>query len=221
MAIAVVQSAWTTGGGNNAVGTLGLGATAGNLLVAFAAQSASVSAPTCATGFTVNATSALFNASAASVWVAYTIAAGGETTATWTPAAGGTINGVTIWELSGAANPIALDFTPPVHTDNITAAVSGNLAVTTTVPGSIVLIGLGRNSSFGTVGSWTGTNVATNAGSGTARCFGGSFITTVTVSSTFTANWATSGIAGMLGIALQPLTIVAGAPAPTHLPFMR
>ena len=189
------------------MGTLGLGATAGNLLVAFAAQSASVATPTCATGFTVNTTKALFNASAASVWVAYKIATGGETTATFTPGAGGTINGVTIWELSGAANPIALDFTPPVHTDNITAAVSGNLAVTTTVPGSIVLIGVGRNSSFGTVGAWTGTNVATNAASGTARCFGGSFLTTSTISSTFTANWATSGIAGMLGIAFQPAVV--------------
>lgn len=212
MTIAVVQSGQTAGGTNNSAITFGATATAGNILATFFSQSLTTT-PSCATGFTVNTTKAVYNASADSCWVSYKISDGTETTATWTAGAGGTGHGVCYWELSGAANPVALDFTPPVSTDNINGTTAG-LSITTTVAGSIVLIGLGGNQSSGTINAWTGTNVATNIGTAAARCFGGSFITTTPVSSTFTANWSTSQVRGMLGIALQPPTVSAFTPVP-------
>jgi hypothetical protein len=211
MAISIVQSGQTAGAANNSAITFGGAATAGNLLATFFSQSLTTT-PSCS-GFTVNTTKSVYNASADSCWVAYKIAAGGETTATWTAGAGGTGHGVCFWEIAGAANPFALDFTPPVSTDNINSTTAG-LTVTTTVPGSIILIGLGGNVSSGVISAWSGTNVATNIGTAAARCFGGSFITTTPVSSTFTANWSTSRVSGMLGIAFQPPVASTFTPVP-------
>lgn len=208
MAITVVQSGQTAGGGNNSSATI-TAAGAGNTLVSFFSQTG-LNAPTCS-GFTVNGTSAVYNGSGDSCWVAYAIAAGGETSIAWTAGSGGTGHGVAYWELAGAASSVTLDGSP-VHTDNVSAATMG-LSVTTSVAGSIVLLGCGGNSSSGVISAWTGTNVATNIGTAAARCFGGSFITTITVSSTFTANWTISRVTGMLGIALQP-------PAAAALPIM-
>lgn len=199
MAITVVRSAQTAGGAN-ATSQAITSPAAGNTLVSFFSQSAATT-PTC-TGFTVNTTKAVYNASADSCWGAYKIADGTETSVAWTIGTGGTAHGVCYWEIAGAAAAITLDGSP-AHTDNISAN-TGGLAVTTTVAGSVILIGVGGNAATGTIGNWTGTNVATNISTVSSRCFGGSFITTSTVSSTFTANWNTSQVRGMLAIALQP-----------------
>jgi hypothetical protein len=205
MAIVQVQAAQSAGSSN--ASTIALSAcTAGNLIVSFFSQS-NTNTPSAAAGgtaLTVHTTKAIFNASAASVWVAYGIAAGGETAVTWTPGTSATGHGVAAWEFSGAANPVALDFATAVHTDNISAATGTTPTVTTTTAGSVVCIGVGGSTSSGTISAWTGTNVATNIGTVAARCFGGRFITTSTISSTFTATWATSGVKGMLAIAFKP-----------------
>ncbi len=204
MAITVVQSGQSAGGANSNSSTIS-GATAGNTVVAFCSQSGSTSAPTVTLGgvaMTVNGTSGVYNSSADSMWVAYKIATGGETSIAWTPGSGGTVRGNNYYELAGAASSVTLDGTAQ-HTDNLNAA-TGGVAVTTATAGSIVLIGVGQNASSGTISAWTGTNVATNISTSASRCFGGSFITTSTVSSTFTANWATSHVAAMLAIALKP-----------------
>lgn len=199
MAITVVRSAQSAGGANASSLSI-TSPTSGNTLVSFMSQSLATT-PT-ATGYTINTTKALHNTSADSTWVGYKIADGTETTVAWTAGAGGTAHGVCYWEIAGAASSITLDGSP-VHTDNISAA-TGSLAVTTSVAGSIILIGVGHNASSGTITAWTGTNVATNISTAASRCHGGSFITTSTVSSTFTANWTTSNVASMLAIALQP-----------------
>lgn len=212
-AVAIVQSAQTAGGANSAVGMLGVGATAGNTIVSFFSQSLATT-PTCASGFTVNATKGIYNASADSIWVAYKIATGGETTATWSPGAGGTAHGVCIWELSGLASSNTLDGSP-AHTDNLGIVATGTLTTTTTVPGSIVLIGVGANAGSGTISNWSSPiagTIATNIGTTTARCFGGSYISSTPITGAdFQANWATSHVCAMLGIAFQP-------PAATGVP---
>lgn len=205
MAITVVRSAQSAGAAN--ANSLSITSpTAGNTLVTFMSQSAATT-PTCS-GMTVNTSKAVHNASADSTWVAYKIADGSETNVAWTAGSGGTAHGVCYWEVAGAAATVTLDGSP-ANTDNLNAA-TGGVAYTTSVAGSIILIGVGHNASSGTISAWTGTNVATNIGTAAARCFGGSFITTVTVSSTFTANWATSHVASMLAIALQPPAAAGG-----------
>lgn len=213
MAFSVLQAVQSAGSANNASSPVITAATAGNILVSMMSQSVTA-APT-VSGYTVNATQAVFNTSAASVNVGYKIAAGGETGITWTPGTSGTVHGVTLWEIAGAPASIILDATP-VHTDNLSAA-TGGLAVTTSTANSIILLGVGGSTSSGTISPWTGTNVATNISTAAARCFGGSFITTTTVSSTFTANWATSGVKGMLAIIIRP---AAAATTATGYPLM-
>lgn len=212
MAITVVQSGQTAGAANNTSLTI-TAASAGDTLASFFSQTG-LNAPTCS-GFLVNATSAVYNGSLSSLWVATKIAAGGETSIAWTAGSGGTGHGVAGWELAGAASAVTLDGSP-VHTDNIGPAITGGLAVTTTVNGSIILLGVGGDTSSGAITAWTGTNVATNINTAAARCFGGSFITTTTVSSTFTANWTTSHAVGMLAITLQP----PSAATPIVRPFV-
>lgn len=210
MAAAVVNSAQSAGAAN--ANTIALpSATAGNTLVSFYSESGSITQPTCS-GFVVNATDSGYNTTD-SVWVATKIAAGGETGPTWTPGLGGTGRGVCAWEVSGIASTVTLDGSPAT-TPNL-SATTGSITVTTSVAGSIILIGVGGNASTGTISAWTGTNVATNIGTATARCMGGSFITTATVSSSFTANWSTSRVCAMLAIALQPPTVAATASGST------
>lgn len=199
MAFTVVRSAQSSGASANA--TLAITSpTAGNILVTFFSQT-NTTAPTAA-GYTVNTTKGVYNASAAGLYVGYKIATGSETAVTWTPGAGATGEGVCYWEIAGGPASITLDGSP-VHTDN-TIAATISLSVTTAVAGSIILFGVGASSSSGTISAWTGTNVATNISTAAARCFGGSFITGGTVSSAFTANWATSRTTAMLAIAIQP-----------------
>lgn len=200
MAIAVVQSAQSAGAANSSTGTLGVTATSGNLLVSCFSQSSTLTPSIAAGGWTISATKAIYNGSADSVWVAYKISAGTEGSVVWT--GGSTGHGCCIWEVSGAANPFALDGSPS-STDNLSAS-TGSITMTTSVAGSIILMGVGGNVSSGAISAWTGTNVATNISAAASRCHGGSFITTTTVSSAFTANWATSRAAGIIGIMFQP-----------------
>lgn len=201
MPFTVVHAAQSAGSSANSSVAVVATPTAGNILVTMFSQ-VGVNTPT-ASGYTVNATKAVYNTSAASVWVGYKIATGSETTAAWTVGSGGTAEGVCYWEIAGGPATITLDGVA-VHTDNIASSGTGSLSVTTTVAGSIVLIGEGASVSSGTISAWTGTNVATNIGTIAARCFGGSFITTSTISTSFTANWSTSRVSGMIAISIQP-----------------
>lgn len=200
MAYTVVQKAQTPGSANNTALTI-TAATAGNILVSFFSQTG-LNTPSCS-GFTVDATKSTYLTNLSTLWVAYKIAAGGETSISWTAGSGGTGHGVVGFELAGGPASVTLDGSP-VHTDNVAATTTTGIAVATSTPGSIILIGVGGDASSGVIGSWTGTNVATNVGTAAARPFGGSFITTSTVSSIFTANWATARATGMLALAFAP-----------------
>ncbi len=144
MAITVVQSSQSAGGGNASSTTLSA-ATAGNTIVSCFSQT-STTTPTL-TGYTINATKGVYNSSGDSVWIAYKIAAGGETSVSWT--GGSTGHGCCAWEIAGAATSITLDGSV-VTTDNLSAATGGR-AVTTGTAGSIILIGVGANASTGTI----------------------------------------------------------------------
>lgn len=210
-AMTVVRSAQSAGGSANATVAMPASPAAGNLLVTGFSQNLSLTQPTAA-GYTVNPTSGLYTAGTSSVWVAYKIATGAETAATWV-AGGGTGEGVCYWEIAGAAASIILDGSP-VHTDNTTAATITSPTVTTLVAGSIVFLIVGASSTSGVISAWTGTNVATNISTAVARCFGGSFITTVPISSAFTANYATSRSTALLAIAIQPPVVAGRVRAP-------
>lgn len=211
MAITVVHVAQT---GTSAHGTLAVtSATAGNLLVVFIDQITTTSAPTGSdnisgtTGWTTNSTSALFSGSASSLFVAYKKAVGGETSLNPTVGSGGTLEGLSYFELSG------IDTTPTietiVHADNKVAVTTAtSAAVTTSNPGDIVLICAGGNAvDSGTVNAWTGTGPATNVSTASTRCIGGYYIPGTTLSgATFTANWTSAKNTGVLALALQPVS---------------
>lgn len=213
MAWAKVQGAQSAGSSNNTSVAISA-VTAGNTLVSFFSQTG-LNTPTCS-GFTVETTNAVYNGSLSSVWVATKIAAGGETSVSWTAGSGGTGHGVAAFELSGGPATVTKDGSV-VKVDNIAAATTSSITVTTSVANSIILIASGHDASSGVISAWTGTNVATNIGTAAARCFAGHFVTTSTVSSAFTANWATSNVSGMLAIALQ---ISAGGGAATQQQLM-
>lgn len=204
MTIAIANSGQT---GTAASATLSITTpTAGNILVCFIDQlNGGPSNTPALTGWTVNATPALYASSADTVWAAYKIASGSETSIAPTAGSGGSITGICYWEISGAKNPIALDGSP-VANSNLGAFPDGAINYTTSVAGSIVLLGVGSAASTGGQTAWTSTGgtVATNISTAASRCFGGSYITTTTVtSSQFQANWTNSHNFGLLGIALE------------------
>lgn len=204
--ISVVASAQSGGGGNASTVVLPA-ASAGDVLASVMSQTG-LNAPTCA-GYVVNAIHAVYNGSLSSVWLATKTAAGGEVGPVWTAGSGGTAHGVAAWELAGASTNFD---GAPVHTDNIASGTTASVTVATLVPGSIVLLGVGSDTGATAIGAWTGANVATNIATTSARCFGGSFITTVIVNSTFTANWTTAHVSGMIGFALQPAAVSSSVP---------
>ena len=131
MAIAVVNSAQTGTGATSSLSLSGITPTAGNVLCCMFSQ-AGTTTPTL-TGWTVSSTNGLFAASADSAWVAYKIASGSETSIAPT---GGTIEGICYWELSGATT--TLDGSVSVS-NNISGA-TGSISISTSTPGSMVLI---------------------------------------------------------------------------------
>lgn len=202
MAITVINPA-LTGGSGTATLTI-TSATALNGMACFINQSGSLTAPTI-TGWTVYPTvHAQFNTSGSSIWYAYKIAAGGETSIAPTAGSGGTIVGICYWEINGMDASLTLDGTP-VHVDNTASAATNSVAVSTSTAGSIVLIGVGVTANNTSCNTWTGSDVATNVSSGATRMQGGSYVTTGTLSSqTFTANWGTARVSGVLAVAIQP-----------------
>ena len=206
MAISIVHSAQTS---STAATTLTItSATANNLLVCFIGQSAATSSqPPTLTGWTVNSTGAAGgNPSNNSVFMAYKVATGGETSIAPTAGGTGAVNGICYWELNGATSTFDTGLSTPsvVNTPASVATLASN-AISTNQAGSIILFGLGGilNANGGQK-AWTGTNVANYISTGSTFCFGGSFITTTTLSSqTFTANWTSNGREGMLAVAFQ------------------
>lgn len=205
MAIAIVNKKQTAGAAAHP--TLPItAATASNLLVMFIAQTGSVAAPTSA-GFTVDAAEghhAIGNTSSGSLWLATKVAAGGENELVVTPAAGGAIQGISYFELSGASTTIDAI----VKVDNpgsVKTLASG--ALTTTDAGDVILAAVGLTIAFpsGTISAWTGTGPMTNVEATTTRCIGGSYIPGTTLTGvTFTANWETARQAAMLVVAIKP-----------------
>lgn len=204
MTIAIANSGQT---GPAAAATLSITTpTAGNILVCFIDQvgGGPSNTPTL-TGWTINATPALYASSADTVWAAYKIASGSETSIAPTAGSSGTIDGICYWEISGAKNPIALDGSP-VANSNLGAFTTGAINYTTSVAGSIVLMGVGSAASSGGQNAWLSSTstIATNIGTAASRCFGGSYITTTTITTAqFEASWLNSHNFGMLGIALE------------------
>ena len=200
MAITIVNSKQS--GGSSLTIT---SATAGNLLVAFISQTSSVLTVSIS-GWTVNATNCTFGvANIDSGWVATKTAAGGETSVTPTPGAGGSIVGIACYELNGATATFDGGSTFPVATSQVSSVSTlASTAFSTTNTGSIILCAVLLGNTSGTVSAWTST-VLTNITTTTTEAIGGSLIPgTSETSITPTAYWQTSRAAGMLAIALTP-----------------
>src|SRR2546426_10942626 len=111
------------------------------------------------TGWTVNATKAVWSTSTNSLWVATKEAVGGEKELSFTPGTGATGQGITYFELSGASATVDTI----VATDNIAAAKTAtSSAVTTTDANDVVLACLASNGGSGTITAWTGTGPLEN-----------------------------------------------------------
>jgi hypothetical protein len=207
VAVAIVNKKQT---GSAAAASLAITkAASGNVLVAFISQSASTAEPTLA-GWTFNATKAIFNTSASSLWLATKMANGTETEIAVTPAAGGTIQGITYWELSGCSETVDVI----AHADNTAnGKASTSPGVTTTDAGDVVLAAVGTTAGIGTISAWTGTGPMTNVETVSTRCMGGSYLPGSTLAAvTFTANWEISKVSGMLVVAFKPAS--AGVTVP-------
>src|ERR1022692_4246046 len=154
MALSLRTGLQATGTGNASI-TFSLTANSGNLLVVFINQLTSLLAPTLS-GYTVNATDAGFGASLVdSLYVAYKISNGTETSATPTAGSGGTINAVSYAEITGGPSTTVDTIVASAITGTQTSITSP--AYTTTNAGSIVVAGFGTQAATSTVNAWSGT----------------------------------------------------------------
>jgi hypothetical protein len=215
MAISVVNSKQT--GASTSTLTI-TSATASNLLVALVAQTGSASTITGSdnisgsTGWTVNATPAVWSSSANSLWLAYKTAAGSETSLNPTAGSGGTIVGISYLELHGAAIPGSLDGTPVATSNSTNTATQTSGAVTTTNAGDIIFGAMAMSPSDGGSNAWTGTGPMTLVSANATLTDGGYYIPGSTLSSaTFTANWTTARAHGMLVAAIKPASSAVNA----------
>jgi hypothetical protein len=184
-------------------------ASKGSVILAFLSQNAGSPAPkpkdniSGETGWTVNPTSALYNASARSVWLASKTAVGGETEIAFTPG-GGVGQGISYCELSGLGEGWTVDAIV-AKSNNASATSSTTGALTTTDPGDVVLIGVALLEGSGTIEAWTGTGPAANVGTETTRLIGGTYIPEAVLTlATFTAHWTTTRVNGSLVVAIKP-----------------
>jgi hypothetical protein len=206
MAMEVVRSKQT---GSASAATLAITApSVGHLLVVFIDQSGTTAAPTGkdllgTTGWTVNATHGVYAASVNSLYVATKVAVGTESELTPSAGAGGTVQGLSYFEVSGASGTVDAI----VHADNaINVKTLASPGLTTTDAGSVVLGAAAMGKGSGTVSAWTGTGPMTNVETVTTRCLGGSYIPGSTISgATFTANWEVAANATLLVVAIKPL----------------
>ena len=177
----------------------------GRYLACFIDQTGSTTAPTL-TGWTVVNTPALYAGGGTdSVWFAYKLTAGTETSIAPTAASGGTINGICYWELSNVGAPLTFDGAFIVN--SLGNSNVGILTVTASNPGSgeILLMGVGQAASNGASTAWTGAGgTAVGISNVATRMQGGSFATTGSMSAAvFQANWTTSHAFGMLGVIIE------------------
>ncbi len=203
MPILVVNLSQTAGA---AASTLAIAPTARNLLCCFVSQSATTSAPS-VTGWVFNGTNATWSAGANSLFFGTRVADGTETTITVTAGSGGTSQGITMWELNGAANTV--EGTPTAL--NAQTGTSGILTMpTSTNTGDILLMAVGQALSSGTPTSWTagsGTNPISTSTVVATRAQGGYLIISDTQASiAYTASWGNSHAFGMLGVFIEQNT---------------
>lgn len=215
MAVAVVNKKQT---GSAPSGTLAItSATAGNLLVLFINESASiVNAPkpkdniSGETGWTVDTAEghkAIYSSSLNSVWVATKVAVGGETTLEAAPGVGATLEGMTYFECSGTSSTMDAI---TAKNNNASSKSITTTAITTADAGDLLLAGVGVANESKTVEAWTAS--MTNVETVSTRCIGGSYIPGTTLSAvTFKANWETARASGALVVALKPEAAAAAS----------
>lgn len=217
MAVAVVHSAQT---GTGATATLAItSATAGNLLVAFVAQTASTVEPKGkdnkgTTGWSTHETHGVSNGSASSEWVLLKVAEGGETELNPTVGTGGAIQGICYFELSGSGNAVEVT---PVHTDNASGTTVTSPGLTTTNAGDMVLMAVGdgvATSNSEAIEEWTASNSAkpTAVSLSASRCWGASYLPGATLSAvTFTSKWTKTKANSILVVAIAPAAATSAA----------
>lgn len=211
MAIEVVHKKQT---GSVAAATLKelTAATKGNLLVAFINQNASTAAPTGkdnvsgTTGWTADTTAghhAVYTASANSIYIVTKTAVGGETELNPTAGAGGTIKGITYFEISGASTVI--DAILLVNNGASASFVTSEL-LETKDPGDIILgvVGMASGNSE-EIKPWTGFGPLVNVETASSFNVGGSLIPGEVVPlKSVTANWTKARVQGMIVVAFKP-----------------
>lgn len=215
MPVSVVNPAQTA---NAATATLAATvSTSGDVLVCFVTQSVITGgAPTLADNSAdgvpwVNVgTNALFNTSLAAVY-AFTKVANATTpgarTLTATPGTGGTIQGLSYFEVLGAVNVIRGAAGGTSNNQTSLSTASG-LTVATPNPnsGDLFCAAVGHTATSGAVGAWTGGTGGvnpTNVASTTTRTNGGYAVMTATGAYAATSNWANSQVNGMLSFILE------------------
>jgi hypothetical protein len=219
MAVAVVQS---KNGPSGAQTTLELAsaATAGHIIVVFLEQrgenatggfpAPSDNLPLSEGAYTKRGQ--IVNASGARVAMFTKTAIGGEKKISSLAGGLGTVNGIAVFELSGA-----VEAPETVVTNEGAAATSATSAALTTTGVDVVLAGVGMNTgNSGTVGAWTGTGPMTNINTQSSRMFGGSYTPGTTLSAvTFTAHWETSLAWQMIAAAWKPAVAASATAADT------
>lgn len=212
MAASVVNSKQT---GNAATTSLAItSATAGNLLVAFASQTVSLSSITGSdnisgsTGWVTNSTSAtgMSSSNTGSIFAMYKTAVGGETTIT--PTFPGTGQGLCCFEISGLDNTPTIDVIVATNGTGTAISTRTSNAVTTTNTGSIILGSVGHNLNPSTITSPWGTTALVQINTVGSRCMGASLVPGTTLSSAQpVATWTNVSQPAMLILALKPTAV--------------
>jgi hypothetical protein len=198
---AIVQEKSTVGG---PVTTLTVpSAVKGNLLVVFLSSTAATT-PTGkdnvsgSTGWSTQATHALFAASGDTVWCMTKVAVGGETEVNPT---GTGIQGLVYFEVG----EVGTTYDIVVHTDNaLSVSTISSPSVTTTDASDVLLGCVGGAAGSGTISAWTGTGPMKRVQPETSRVIGGSLVPgSILTGATFTANWTTAKNVGLLVVAIK------------------
>jgi hypothetical protein len=178
-------------------------AVANNLLVVFVNQSSTTAAPTITDSaggsYTLVPINSVYATSTASLYVGYKIATGGETSVSATPGSGGSVVGVSAFEVYGAA-------TPTVETssklDNGAFASASTTAAITTSNNDIILSAVAITAAQ-TAPVWSGSVALTTVSAGGSHIFGGYTYTGALTAQQFTCTWTGSRNNGNLVIALR------------------
>lgn len=207
MAVALVNS--KQGAGNSLTITP---PAAGNLLVVFASQSSTTSAPTftdSASGaYTVGAKSSIYASSASSIFMGYRFATGTETTVSFTAGTGGAAQGICYFEVSGANIPIIIEASNNAN-NGAFASFSTTAAITTNQ--NDIILAVAALTASQTPAAWTGSKVMTAVGVASTPIIGGSYIASAPMTAqTFTANWTGSRNHGNLVYAISPVYTPGG-----------